>query len=92
MKKTSPAASPPSADHQAVESVVTRLRARSSATDGSPLSSIDMDALRVAIDELPTLDATKVVSLHRRIVNGDYKIDSQRLAEKLIDLESSLDD
>jgi len=47
--------------------------------------------LRAAIDELPEMNATKVVALHRRIVNGDYQIDSERLAGKLIELESSLD-
>lgn len=52
---------------------------------------IDLDELRAAIDELPEMNATKVVSVHRRIVNGDYKIDSERLAGKLIELESSLD-
>lgn len=52
---------------------------------------IDLDELRAALDELPTINATKVVSLHRRIVNGDYKVDSERLAEKLMELEASLD-
>jgi anti-sigma28 factor (negative regulator of flagellin synthesis) len=52
---------------------------------------IDFDELRAAIDELPELNSTKIVALHRRIVNGDYKIDSERLASKLIELESSLD-
>lgn len=70
--------------------MVTRLQAKRE----NPVSSesdIDLDALRAAIDELPTLNATKVVALHRRIVNGDYKIDSERLAEKMIALEASLD-
>jgi len=37
------------------------------------------------------LNVTKVVALHRRIVNGDFKIDPERLAGKLIELESLLD-
>ena len=53
--------------------------------------AIDLDELRAALDELPTINATKVVSLHRRIFNGDYKVDSDRLAEKLMELEASLD-
>jgi len=52
---------------------------------------MDFDELRAAIDELPELNSTKIVALHRRIVNGDCKIDSERLASKLIELESSLD-
>jgi anti-sigma28 factor (negative regulator of flagellin synthesis) len=52
---------------------------------------VDLNELRAAIDELPELNVTKVVALHRRIVNGDFKIDSERLAGKLIELESSLD-
>ena len=71
--------------------MVTRLQAHIPSAPHSKEPDIDLNELRAAIDELPELNATKVVALHRRIVNGDYKIDSQRLAGKLIELESSLD-
>ena len=71
--------------------VVTRLSAIRQARQVSDAAEFDFTELRAAIDELPEMNATKLVSLHLRIVNGDYKIDSQRLAEKLIDLESCLD-
>jgi len=78
-----------------LRSVVTQLRANiTSAPKAASLTQepeIDLNELRAAIDELPELNATKVVALHRRIVNGEYKIDSERLADKLIELESSLD-
>lgn len=54
-------------------------------------ADIDFAALEIAIKELPSINATKLVSLHRRIVNGDYKIQVDRIAEKLIAFESSLD-
>lgn len=95
MKKTTSAASP-SENHQntsqeMLRSVVTQLRANITSAPKTAEPDIDLDELRAAIDELPEMNATKVVSLHRRIVNGDYKIDSERLAGKLIELESSLD-
>ncbi|PCI73348.1 MAG: hypothetical protein COB20_16300 [SAR86 cluster bacterium] len=74
-----------------LRSVVTQLRANIPSAPKTTGPNIDLNELRAAIDELPELNATKVVSLHRRIVNGDYKIDSERLAGKLIELESSLD-
>lgn len=78
-----------------LRSVVTRLQTNIPRTSQSALETqepdIDLNELRAAIDDLPELNTTKVVALHRRIVNGDYKIDSERLAGKLIELESSLD-
>lgn len=71
--------------------MVTQLRANITSAPMTTEPDIDLDELRAAIDELPEMNATKVVSVHRRIVNGDYKIDSERLAGKLIELESSLD-
>lgn len=71
--------------------MVTRLQANRPQTSVAIPPDIDLSELRAAIDELPTMDATKVVDLHRRIVNGDYKIDVQSLAEKMLELESSLD-
>lgn len=50
-----------------------------------------LEALKEHIEQLPDADATRVVQLHNRIQAGDYEIDAQRIAEKLLDLESSLD-
>ena len=74
-------------NQETVRSVVTSLQRDKQQVE--PV--IDLDELRAALDELSTINATKVVSLHRRIVNGDYKVDSERLAEKLMELEASLD-
>jgi len=74
-------------NQETVRSVVTSLQRDKQQVE----PDIDLDELRGALDELPTINATKVVSLHRRIVNGDYKVDSERLAEKLMELEASLD-
>ena len=74
-----------------LRSVVTQLRVKIPNAPKAAEPDVDLDELRAAIDELPELNATKLVALHRRIVNGDYKIDSERLAGKLIDLEISLD-
>lgn len=71
--------------------VVTQLRANITSAPKTTQPDVDLNELRAAIDELPELNVTKVVALHRRIVNGDFKIDSERLAGKLIELESSLD-
>ena len=70
--------------------VVTQLRANITSAPETTQPDVGLNELRAAIDELPELNVTKVVALHRRIVNGDSKIDSERLAGKLIELESSL--
>lgn len=76
-------------------STVTQLTASRHLTTQPDLSElnadIDLTALKATIKELPSVNATKLVSLHRRIVNGDYKLQADRIAEKLIALESSLD-
>lgn len=54
--------------------------------------SIDLAMLKAAIDELPEINASKVVDLHRRIVADDYEIDVNRLAESLLAFEKSLED
>ena len=51
----------------------------------------NLDNLCATVDELSELNTTKIVALDRRIGNGHYKLDSKRLADKLIKLESSLD-
>tara|TARA_B110000305_G_scaffold166098_1_gene183673 strand:- start:482 stop:784 length:303 start_codon:yes stop_codon:yes gene_type:complete len=71
--------------------VVTQLRANITSASETAQPDVDLHDLRAAIDDLPELNVTKVVALHRRIVSGDYKIDSERLAGKLVELESSLD-
>ena len=50
-----------------------------------------MNALEITIKQFPEIDAARVVELHTRIVDGDYKIDADRLAAKLLDFESTLD-
>ena len=71
--------------------MVTQLRANITNAPETTQPDGDLNELHAAINELPELNVTKVVALHRRIVNGDFKIDSERLAGKLIELESSLD-
>ena len=71
--------------------VVTQPRGNITSAPKTTQPDVDLNELRAAIDELPELNVTKVVALHRRIVNGDFKIDSERLAGKLIELESLLD-
>lgn len=46
--------------------------------------------LEETIAQLPEINATRVVQLHQRIMNGDYEVDSDRLAEKLMGLEQLL--
>jgi len=52
--------------------------------------AIDMSSLESRIEQLPNIDAARVVELHNRIIANEYKIDSERLASEIIDLESSL--
>ena len=62
-----------------------------SSKDAVALNSqaIDMGALESRIKQLPNIDAARLVELHNRIIANEYEIDSERLAGKIIDLESS---
>ena len=53
--------------------------------------AVDMNALEQRIKQLPDVDTARVVELHNRIMAGDYEVDSERLAGKLLDLETGLD-
>ena len=68
--------------------VITKLRAN---IQKAAQPDFDLDNLCATVDELSELNTTKIVALDRRIENGHYKINSKRLADKLIELESSLD-
>lgn len=62
-------------------------------SDTVALSSqaVDMNALEQRIRQLPDVDAARVVDLHHRIKAGDYSIDSESIAEKMLNLESSIE-
>ena len=53
--------------------------------------TIDINALESRINQLPDIDAARVVELHNRIMAGEYEFNSKSLADKLIGLESILD-
>ena len=83
-------------------SVVTSFRGdrRSVETNGSEKSAdtvalsnqaVDLNALEQRIKQLPEVDTARVVELHNRIMSGDYEVDSERLAGKILDLESNFD-
>ena len=78
------------ASQEILRPVVTQLRANITSAPETTQPDVDLNELRAAIDELPELNVTRVVALHRRIINSDCKIDPERLAGKLIELESSL--
>ena len=80
-------------------SVVTRLltkprsRSRITNSDAVALSSpaLDLQMLKSAIEQLPEINAARVVDLHHRIIANEYKVDARRLAKKILALEKSLD-
>jgi len=46
--------------------------------------------LKETIDQLPDVNATKVVQLHQRIMADEYVVNLDRLTDKLLALESAL--
>ena len=64
---------------------------RSADTVALSNQAVDMNALEQRIKQLPDVDTARVVELHNRIMAGDYEVDSERLAGKLLDLETGLD-
>ena len=64
---------------------------KSSDTVALSSQAIDLSALESSIKQLPEIDAARVVDLHNRIIAGEYQIDADRLAGKLLNLESTLE-
>lgn len=63
----------------------------SSATVALSSQAVDLSALESRIKSLPDIDAARVVELHNRIMAGDYQVDSESIANKIMSLESSID-
>ncbi|MDA1372047.1 MAG: flagellar biosynthesis anti-sigma factor FlgM [Proteobacteria bacterium] len=55
------------------------------------LSKADWQHIEEVISQLPDIDAARVVQLYNRIMADEYPIDAERIAEKLLALESALD-
>jgi negative regulator of flagellin synthesis FlgM len=47
-------------------------------------------ALEQSLKDLPAVDETRVAAVRERIESGNYKVDPQRIADKLMHLESQL--
>lgn len=103
MTKIGPnSAHPPSEHRNSSAGVVTSFRSDRSNVDASlndkavdikalNNQSVNMDALEQRIELLPEVDTARVVELHSRIMAGEYAVDSERLAGKLLDLESGFE-
>lgn len=52
----------------------------------------DLQALESQVKSLPDVDMNKVEAIRSRIDNGDYQIDSARLADKMLSFEQQLGD
>ena len=53
-------------------------------------TAVDLNALESRIKQLPDVDAAKVVDLAARIAQGEYQVDAERVADKMLDFESQL--
>lgn len=63
-----------------------------SASDSVQISSsaVDLQALEARIGKLPEVDSARVSELREQIARGEYQIDGQQVAARLIDFESVL--
>ncbi|MEX2598283.1 MAG: flagellar biosynthesis anti-sigma factor FlgM [Dehalococcoidia bacterium] len=90
---------PPSPGQSVTKGAVTQFGARHRHAGSDPArfkASLDpatrdlLAILEQTIDQLPDMDATRLVQLYQRISAGEYEIDAERLAEKLLELEQAL--
>lgn len=69
---------------------------RQSAAGNSPdtvnisASAADLQAMEARLAELPEVDRGRVTELRNQIANGEYNIDSQRVADRILAFESDL--
>lgn len=68
--------------------VADRSEAEQSAAAAIP--RLTLKQLREAIDQVPVINATRVVQLHQRIMASEYKINLDSLTDKLLALENEL--
>jgi negative regulator of flagellin synthesis FlgM len=52
--------------------------------------AIDLQGLEAHINELPEVDAAKVADLRAQIANGQYEINSSKIADKILGFEAEL--
>ena len=69
-------------------------KAGSSAAPGSDVhltgASRNLAAIEQALQEMPAVDELRVSAVRQRLSSGDYKIDPQRVADRLLSLERDL--
>jgi negative regulator of flagellin synthesis FlgM len=69
-------------------------KAESSAASGSDVhltgSSRNLAAIEQSLKEMPAIDELRVSVVRQRLSSGDYKIDPQRVADRLLSLERDL--
>ncbi len=51
---------------------------------------IDWKCIGELIEQLPEIDAAKVVRLHNQIIAEEYKIDTRKIAKKIMEMELTL--
>jgi len=49
-----------------------------------------LQAVREAIDRTPEVDSTRVQDIRERIANGEYPLDAERTAARVVELEQLL--
>ncbi|MDT8428273.1 MAG: flagellar biosynthesis anti-sigma factor FlgM [Pseudomonadales bacterium] len=66
----------------------------SSATSGDTVhissKAVDLQALEARINELPEVDRARVTELRNQIANGQFEINSSRVAEKILGFDAAL--
>lgn len=50
----------------------------------------NLAAMEQSLVALPAVDESRVAAVKRRLENGEYRIDAQRIADRLLHLESEL--
>jgi len=77
------------------KATITRMasRRKTDATAAELLAAegIELKSVLQELHQLPDVNASRVVKLHSRIEGGEYKLDSNRIAEKLLNFEKSLE-
>ncbi|GAB4296780.1 MAG: hypothetical protein Kow0083_09610 [Methylophaga sp.] len=82
--------------HPARNEVVQNKRTGSASTSAqqNPADKVSLNAtlsqLAESLAEVPVVDAAKVEAIKQDIESGNYQIDSQELARKMIDFEGDL--
>ncbi|OEY67413.1 flagellar biosynthesis anti-sigma factor FlgM [Marinobacter sp. X15-166B] len=63
---------------------------RVAAPQGDKVSLSSMQQLKQQLDQVPEVDDSRVEQIKAALADGSYKVDAEKLAQKMLDMDESI--